>query len=353
MAHTLAQVSEKAHALLAAVQCGRIKLSVPEREGEQLRRLETVGRYAWPSPPGRKRCANPCPPPGLDARSLLPSRGAQTARPAQQGAPGLRAPDAAAVDAGPDPPSLDLLRALVTLSERSTAGHPLEILTLLRPPYRSSEHPHGSPTNVHSRGMAADIAAYSGHRIDPSTPEESVRMMLALLRDLPPGRYRLGVPKAPELPAVVGQPHPDLYAIPGARPQAPPADGTGAPAPSQPAPANPLDPAQDTGISLQAPARSLPVWPFFPPQEFALEGGLVAPERHNGKSVHDGASHSAPVLLRFGNERYAPEEALGDERVKRALAHARRRGVDVWALFPDAADHIHVDVLQPAKPGAR
>jgi hypothetical protein len=342
ISQTLTHVSEQAHALLAALESGRLTLTVAGREGEQLRRLESDGWYAWPQSPCCRARAASAGAPGL--RSLLPSRGATQGRSSSlllEGRPALNGP----AQVVPTPPSLDLLRALVALAKRSTPGHPVEIMTLLRPPYRTADHPFGSPTNVHSRGMAADIAAYAGHRIDSRTPEESVRMLLAMLRDLPPGRYRLGVPKAPELPAVVGKAHADLYAVPGLPAQPAPALAPAGAATAAAATSGQAAPGSEK--TEAKPAPKLPVWPFFPPQQFALEGGVVAPERREGRAVHDGSGRPVPLLLRFRNEEYAPEEALGDPRVKRALAEARTRGVDVWALFPDAADHVHLDVRQP------
>ena len=51
-----------------------------------------------------------------------------------------------------------------------------------------------------------------------------------------------------------------------------------------------------------------------------------------------------PHLIGFANEDYAPLEALGDARVRDAILAARERGVDIYALFPDGADHVHIDV---------
>ena len=85
-------------------------------------------------------------------------------------------------------------------------------------------------------------------------------------------------------------------------------------------------------------------WPFFPAPEVETENGLVAPLRENGHVVKDATGKQTPHIVRFRNESYAPEEALGDARLKRALLAARKRGIEVIALFPDAPDHIHVDV---------
>jgi hypothetical protein len=39
---------------------------------------------------------------------------------------------------------------------------------------------------------------------------------------------------------------------------------------------------------------------------------------------------------------------IGSVRVKAALAQAARRGARVHALFPDALDHLHLDVKAAA-----
>ena len=106
-----------------------------------------------------------------------------------------------------------------------------------------------------------------------------------------------------------------------------------------------VHPAFNIAVGLHA-GLSRQVWPFFPPPEPELENGLVAPLRRNGRAVPDSAGHPQPHIIRFRNEGYAPAEALGDIRVRSALDAARKRGVDVFALFPDGADHIHLDVRQ-------
>ena len=96
------------------------------------------------------------------------------------------------------PPSPLLLRLLTTLAGHSTPAHPLQILSLLRPPYRMGGYVHVGPANPHSMGLAVDIGAYGGYAIRQADGEACVAATLALLRDMPPGRYRLGMPKAPE-----------------------------------------------------------------------------------------------------------------------------------------------------------
>ena len=96
------------------------------------------------------------------------------------------------------PPAPGLLRMLTTLAAHSTPSRPLEIMSLLRPPYRFGGFVHVGPANPHSMGLGVDIAAYGGHAIRQAEPETCVAAVLALLRDLPPGRYRLGMPKALE-----------------------------------------------------------------------------------------------------------------------------------------------------------
>jgi hypothetical protein len=66
-------------------------------------------------------------------------------------------------------------------------------------------------------------------------------------------------------------------------------------------------------------------WPFFPPPQKCLDA--------SGK----------PATL-FANEHYAQEQYINDVRLRKALTDARRRGADVFALFPDGVNHVHVDV---------
>jgi hypothetical protein len=40
---------------------------------------------------------------------------------------------------------------------------------------------------------------------------------------------------------------------------------------------------------------------------------------------------------------------VGSPRVRRAVRDARRRGADIHLLFPDALDHLHLDVVPPAR----
>ena len=209
---------------------------------------------------------------------ILPSRsappGLRTAPPLPlEYAPVLDGTNVAPV---PAPPSPALMRMLTALAAHATPRQPLELMTLLRPPYHTSDHPHGSPTNVHSLGMAADLAAYAGHRIRLDAPEECVAMTLALLRDLPPGIYRIGMPKAPELPAVVGFPHwtPALLTALAASLCCVPLTATPG--------------LTGWGVALASGDGLTPrPWPFFPPQEFEIVDGGVALLRREGKIVRD------------------------------------------------------------------
>jgi hypothetical protein len=367
-------IMQQAQQLCGQWRAGRLILTNPDRDGAQLLRLEQSGLYCWPPPP-----AAPGPKAKVEEKtprllSRVPSRG---------GAPDLRlAPEAPpempeAEPPGPapipSPPSPDLLRMLNALAAHSTPAHPLELLSFLRPPYRTGYWRHAGPNNPHSLGMAVDIAMYAGHRVRQEDPEACVAATLALLRDLPPGRYRFGMPKAPEAPAVVGRPQlaPDLYALLAVLL---PADAPNALFPTAPAASSlrsllpsrrkqillpdrlPMPPAQpaDTGtVGLVGAAvgislgRPHPLWPFFPAPEVEIENGVVAPLRQNGKIVLDPSGQPMPHILRFRNEFYAPATALADARLHKALLAARKRGVEVFAFFPDAADHIHIDVKQP------
>ena len=109
-----------------------------------------------------------------------------------------------------------------------------------------------------------------------------------------------------------------------------------------------------------------PVWPFFPPPFTQVVANEPAGEQ-NKQEGEDGGATAKPIsarmdaktarsrktgdqsmraVLRFQNEAYAPESDLTDARLRKALEQARRRGVDIVAMFPDGADHIHIDARQ-------
>ena len=195
--------------------------------------------------------------------------------------------------------------------------------------------------------MAADIGAYGGYRITQSNPESCVQMTLALLRDLPPGKYRLGLPKAPETPLIAGRAFlpPPLYAL--AYPKSAESDVRAAlpsrrgrakrgqapdSAPPDSLPANFASLPAALGSAAGCPS---PVWPFFPAPEPEIKDGLIA-----------ATQGSRPRIVRFKNENYAPVSALADIRLRRAVAQAAKRGVFLVAVFPDGADHVHLDVKE-------
>lgn len=338
--------------LLAYCRSGALLLTVPERESGQLQALSEQGLYCWPVPPSGITIRSSRQQEILAGTSLddegrqdqhgersisssrqkrpLPSRGVGTNRDTDSTIP-------SAFDPLYKPPSPTLLRLLTTLAMHSTPHRPLELMSLLRPLYRTGAFVHVGPLNPHSLGLAADIAAYGGHRIRQEAPDECVSATLALLRDLPPGRYRLGLPKAPEVPLCVGR-APASFLLAAWLPELAEEPGS---TPERPALHEAIH-AAALGATLGAQRA---VWPFFPSPEPLLEEGCVAPRRIAGKPVLRGGKLE-PSLIRFRNEEYADAEDLNDSRLKRALEAARRHGVEIVALFPDGRDHIHVDVRQ-------
>jgi L,D-transpeptidase ErfK/SrfK len=193
-----------------------------------------------------------------------------------------------------------LRQALARLANHTSPSRPLVLMSLYRPlgPDRLHE-PHGN-------GMAADIAAFGGHTIDNQHPGEALEGVLAILRTLPPGQYRLGLPKPPD-----------------------------------------SDPA---GL-LAPPPRPQQRWPFFPAPiaEIAQIGAVsvVMPRLIKGAMRVDPQGRYIPEVTRWQNERAAPLSDLGEPRLRRAIAVATRGGVQITLAFPDAADHLHVDVMPP------
>src|SRR5688500_12607278 len=82
--------------------------------------------------------------------------------------------------------SLRLLQTLDRLSARSTPRNPLVITSL----YRTNSKAHRS-------GIAADIAEFSGSRIDSGVTGRGLPAVLAIVKALGPGGYLLGFSKPP------------------------------------------------------------------------------------------------------------------------------------------------------------
>lgn len=190
--------------------------------------------------------------------------------------------------------AVSLLRTLDELCAKSTRSKPLELMSLFRPARSvASSEPHAN-------GLAADIAAFGGYRIDARSPERCVKGVIAIIDTLGPGEYRLGLPKPPN-----------------------------------------TDP-----ISLLPPPHRPKVWAFFPaplPYFLRLMGlEVVLPRPWDALRASSGKLR--PWILRWENERGAPIEEIGDRRVRLAIRRAVTRGANPYSLFPDALDHLHVDV---------
>ena len=184
-----------------------------------------------------------------------------------------------------------LLRAVDRLAARSTPRNPLVIMSLYR-----------SASTAHQRGGAVDIRGFGGITIDSRTPHRGLPGVLRILDVLAPGRYSLGLPKPPN---------------------------------SDPLP-------------LLPPPKTVPNWPYFPgplPRLIYAKGRLVvAPEVRNGRMVPDRKGRLKPHILKWPNERGAPRADLGSPELRRALADAEQRGIRFRSLFPDALDHLHLEV---------
>ncbi len=195
-------------------------------------------------------------------------------------------------------------QALARLANHTTASKPLVLLSLYRA--RSTTR----PMEPHANGLAADISAFAGYAIDNQRPSQALAGVLAVLDTLPPGRYRLGLPKPPD---------------------------------------------SDPKAFFPPPVR-VRTWPFFPaPVPSVGQIGtvsLVLPQTAGGTLAIDGEGRFRPAVLRWANERSAPQSEVGDWRLRKRLLLSGSRGVKIVMAFPDAANHLHLDVL-PERPGQR
>jgi L,D-transpeptidase ErfK/SrfK len=197
-----------------------------------------------------------------------------------------------------------LRQALARLANRTSAGKPLVLMSLVRPA-RSAQS-----REPHSRGLAADIAAFGGHTIDNRHPAEAVAGVISVLQSLPPGQYRLGLPKPPDS-------DPEAFLPPPTRP------GN---------------------------------WPFFPaPVPAVGKIGLVTfvvPKMNGDRPVLDSHGQFVPDILHWANERSIPLTNIGEPKLRAAIAQCSRQGIDILLAFPDAADHLHIDVAPLPSAGA-
>ncbi|MGK7892538.1 MAG: RHS repeat domain-containing protein, partial [Xenococcus sp. (in: cyanobacteria)] len=84
-----------------------------------------------------------------------------------------------------------ILPVVSHLASRSQErGRRIAIASLFRP---------GNERSLHRHLRAVDLSAYGGHRIHETSPESSLRALEALLEDLPPGEYALGLPRLPRI----------------------------------------------------------------------------------------------------------------------------------------------------------
>ncbi len=334
---------EQAGKLLADMAAGRLRLTVPEREAAQLRTLAIDGCLSWPAPPPGVTILNDRQTAILAETAELPvanshPRVQRSPLAARSGSESERKnashSNSGVVTFNPlrRPPAPALLHMLAVLVSKSTQDRPLELMSLLRPPYRLGDYVHVGPLNPHSLGLAADIASFGGYDIRQDQPESCVKATLALLDALPPGCYRLGLPKAPETPLFVGRP-PLPPILSGWLPPAPAAKSVSS-----------ADCVMGALLGVTLGQSQPRPWPFFPPPQPRLEHGRICPEPTANQPIIGNQPVTTPEIISYRNEAYAPIDKLLDRRLQREIAAARLRGVEIVAVFPDGADHIHIDV---------
>ena len=192
----------------------------------------------------------------------------------------------------PKPPlTLELLRTMDTLAQRSTPDKPLRLMSLFR-----ALSP-GRPSEPHGNGQAVDIAAYAGFEIRSANPQDCEEAIVAVIETLGAGAYRLGLPM---------------------------------PLGSEPLP-------------LQTPPDRRADWPFFPPPlpEVHYDLGIVMARLSNEGSL---PRRLSPIILRWANARYASLSDIQSDRVRAAIESAELRGANIHSLFPDGTNHLHLDV---------
>ncbi|HLL24273.1 MAG TPA: DUF4157 domain-containing protein [Kofleriaceae bacterium] len=184
-----------------------------------------------------------------------------------------------------------LLRALQSLAASQTPAAPgrqapFELASLFR------AH-HGQ----HAQGRAVDISRFGGHSFDMANPTEALEGVVALLEQLPPGLYAMGLPRIPVRITDDQRRYARFFER-----SSPPRFL-----------ARYAGPAGDFGLRN----------PFFPIRQ-----------------------PSAPNQRPPEVDRPMQLSQIGDadarSRIEAAAARARQRGASVLHFFPDACDHVHL-----------
>jgi len=196
-----------------------------------------------------------------------------------------------------------LSSVVLALASNATSEHgrpSFEIMSLIRPQDRSPDSPH-------RQGIGIDIGRYGGHNIDIRNPS-AVQGITDVIISLPPGNYGLGLPRLPRTEPAGGnqdrERHPEFYQAQGGFNQTV----------IQPA----LTPRAET---------------------LSQASSFVVPQSVGRSPTRRGVEADIRVLI---------SNQTQQNNLINAINQARTRGVNIRAVFPDATDHLHIQLIPPA-----
>lgn len=184
----------------------------------------------------------------------------------------------------------------------SARGRPsFEIMSLIRPQDRN-------PNSPHRQGVGLDIGRYGGHDIDIHSPRAAMEGIIAVIGDLPRGNYGLGLLRLPRTDPAGGNEdrakHPEFYQRQG-------------------------------GFNQTVPRPALT-----PAAQILSQASPFVVPRSVGRSP-TGKGVEADVRAMISD----PTE---QNNLINAITQARERhGVNIRAVFPDATDHLHIQLMPP------
>ncbi|MBD2768080.1 D-alanyl-D-alanine carboxypeptidase family protein [Hymenobacter sp. BT664] len=193
----------------------------------------------------------------------------------------------------PSPTLLALLQALLRGTPPPAAGTraPFGLMSLVRP--RAS---------YHTRGQAVDISRFAGHDIRMTNPARALQAVLAIIDLLPAGCYALGLP----------------------RPVRADADGAR------------RDHARYGYLNLYQPGNP----PTLRPEYENLPAANVFLPVNSQADIDVSPSHG-----NIARDLDFIVDATAQSLLRTAVANARQRGARIKYLFPDALDHLHIQVV--------
>jgi len=158
----------------------------------------------------------------------------------------------------------------------------------------------------HAQGRAVDINRYAGHEINVRNLGEALQGILSVIANLPQGCFNLGLPRAPHVDPIGAESDSRTY----------------------------------HGLNLYlpvCPARLRPQFADLPSRHIFFAAGSAV-DHPPSRTIEGDLAHIVNAVARA--------------QLRAAIAEARLRGTFILSMFPDALDHLQIQMM-PCPPPSR